>query len=162
MPALDPSSQQHQQMTPGASLRRRAPSVLALALLTAFACSKPSDRLAVSGQVMLNGAPLDSGSIRFTSQGEGRLVASGAMIQGGIYSIPQAKGLLPGTYQVEIYSPDNSAPPVMIRQAPGGPGIPVAPERIPPEYNSASNKTIEVSREGNNQFDFNIASQRGK
>jgi hypothetical protein len=136
--------------------------LVSLAVLACAGCSPRTDRLAVSGKVQLDGAPLDSGSIRFTSLGEGKLVASGAMIQEGVYHIPQAKGLTPGTYHVEINSPDSKAPPVMARATPGGPGIPVAPDRIPAEYNVNSQQTIEVTQDGETQFDFDIASKAAK
>ena len=85
-------------------------------------------------------------------------MASGAMINNGAYHIPREKGLLPGTYHLEINAPDNAGPPVMARNTPGGPGIPVAAERIPPEYNINSNKTIEVTTDGDNHFVFDIVS----
>ena len=36
--------------------------------------------------------------------------------------------------------------------------MPVAPDRIPPEYNLESDKTISVTADGPNQFDFPIVS----
>jgi hypothetical protein len=137
-------------------------SALAALVVIATGCGQRGDRLAVSGIVTLDGAPLHSGSIRFTSKGGETLVASGAMIQDGAYHVPQEKGLLPGTYHVEINSPDREAPTVMARATPGGPGIPVAPDRIPAEYNSSSTKTIEVTPEGENEFDFNIDAKLAK
>jgi hypothetical protein len=134
-------------------------SALAALAVTAAGCGPREDRLEVSGVVTLDGAPLDSGSIRFTSMGGKTLVATGAMIQDGAYHVPQEKGLLPGTYHVEINSPHRDAPTVIARATPDGPGIPVAPDRIPAEYNSASAKTIEVAREGNHEFDFNIVTK---
>jgi hypothetical protein len=128
-------------------------------LLLAAGCGPRSDRLQVSGTVTLDGAPLEGGSIRFTSVGGDKLMAAGAMIQNGAYLIPKEQGLPPGTYHLEINSPDSDAPPVIVRQTPGGPGIPVAPDRIPPEYNLESDKTIEVTVDGANEFDFNITSQ---
>jgi hypothetical protein len=121
-------------------------------------CGPPSDRLPVTGSVSLDGVPLDSGSIRFSSTGE-KMVAAGSMIRDGEYSIPAAKGLPPGTYRLEITSPDNDAPPVVYRDASGGPGIPTQPERIPPEYNINSQKTVEVTGEGDNHFEFTIQSK---
>jgi hypothetical protein len=116
----------------------------------------------LSGYVSLNGAQLDSGTIRFTSVGGAKLVSSGAMIQDGAYHIPQEKGLLAGIYHVELSSPDKSAPPVMARATPGGPGIPVAPDRIPAEYNVDSKQSIEVAPDSDNQFDFSIDSKPAK
>ncbi len=137
---------------------RRTFRIVATALLLVGGCGPRSDRLDISGHVTLDGAPLDGGSIRFSSVGDGKLMAAGAMIQNGAYHIPQQKGLLPGSYHLEINAPDAHAPPVMVRTAPGGPGIAVAPERIPAEYNVNCDKTVDVTADGTNQFDFNIAS----
>jgi hypothetical protein len=122
----------------------------AIGLLALAGCGPRSDRLAVSGTVTLNGEPLSGGSIHFTSLGEQKL-ASGAMIENGEYHIPQEKGLLPGEYHLEISAPDTDSPPVMIG------GSPTAPELIPPEYNVDSKKTIQVTTDGDNHFEFEIA-----
>lgn len=120
-------------------------------------CQPRSDRLAVSGEVTLDGAPLDAGSIRFTSTGTEQLFASGAMILNGEFHIPREKGLPPGTYRVEISSPDTTAPPVVYKGVPGEPMLPpTSPERIPPEYNSKSRHTIELAADGDNDFKFDI------
>jgi hypothetical protein len=117
--------------------------------------------LAVSGEVTLDGIPLDAGAIRFTSLGE-KQVASGAMIENGEYRIPQEHGLPPGTYHVEITSPDTKSPQVMARATAGGPAIPVARERIPAEYNVNSKQSIEVTADGDNVFAFTIVSSPPK
>lgn len=124
-------------------------------------CGPKSDRLPVSGVVSLNGVPLDTGSIRFSSTGE-KLVASGAVIVDGEFDIPGEKGLPPGTYRLEITSPDNNSPPVVYRDASGAPGSPTQPERIPPEYNINSQKTVEVTTDGDNHFEFAIQNQAKK
>jgi len=132
-----------------------------LVLLSFVGCGPRSDRLAISGKVTLNGAPLDLGSIRFSSIKSEKLYASGAMVKDGEFHIPQSKGLPPGTYRVEINSPDTKAPLVVYRPAPGEPpAAPAAPERIPPEYNTNSKQTVEVSASKNNDFTFDIV--RGK
>jgi hypothetical protein len=132
-----------------------------LAILTG--CGPSSDRLAVSGEVTLDGAPLDQGAVRLTSTGTEKLRASGAMIQNGEFHIPQEKGLPPGTYLVEISAPDLSVPPVVYKGAPGEPTLPpTAPERIPPEFNVNSKKTVDVSADSDNHFVFEITSRPGK
>jgi hypothetical protein len=137
--------------------RRFLATFLAMLLLLFAGCGSRSDRLAVSGAVKLDGAPLDEGSIRLTSTGNGKLFASGAMIENGKFHVPQEKGLPPGTYRVEISSPDTKAPLVVYKGAPGEPALPpTAPERIPPEYNSNSKQTIEVTKDGENQYKFDI------
>jgi hypothetical protein len=137
-------------------------ALTALSLLVFAGCRSRSDRLAVSGEVALDGAPLVEGSIRLTSTG-GKLFASGAMIHDGKFHVPQEKGLPPGTYRVEISSPDSKAPPIVYKSAPGEPALPpTAPERIPPEYNSKSKQTIEVTSGGDNDFKFDIVRRVGR
>lgn len=123
-------------------------------------CGPRTDRLALSGNVTLDGAPLDKGTIQFTTLGEGTLQSTGAVIQEGAYHIPAEKGLSPGTFRVELSAPDGNAQPVRVAAYPGGPTIPVAPDRIPAEYNIESNKSVKVTRDGENQFDFEVSSSR--
>jgi hypothetical protein len=130
-------------------------TLLVVGTCISIGCGPHTDRLAVSGKVTLNGEPLDGGSIQFTSLGEKKM-NGGAMINGGQYNIPQEKGLLPGTYHLEIYAPDNAAKPILYRSSPDSPGVMTQPERVPPEYNISSKKTIEVKPGGDNRFDFDI------
>lgn len=129
--------------------------LIVFAAVSTTGCGPSNGRMAVDGKVTLNGKLLNGGSILFTSLGEKKL-ACGAMVENGEYRISQAKGLLPGTYRVELSAPDTAAPPVMIG------GSPTAPERIPPEYNADGKKTIEVTAGGDNHFDFEIVSSRKK
>jgi hypothetical protein len=134
---------------------RLAPLILVCTVV--LGCGPRSDRLEVSGNVTMDGAPLD-GSIRFTSTGE-KLVASGSTIENGQFAIPQEKGLPPGTYVVEISSPDSSAPPVRPKSMPGEPMMPAtAPERVPAEYNTEGKHTVDVSADSDNHFTFDIQS----
>ena len=111
----------------------------------------------------LNGTPLDSGAIRFSSVAGQKLYASGTGIKDGEFNIPQDKGLPPGKYVVEINSADTKAPPVSVRLAPGQPlSPPTAPDRIPPEYNTESKHTVEVSPAEKNHFAFDIVTTRAK
>jgi len=122
-------------------------------------CEPSSDRLQVSGEITLDGFPLDDGAIRFTSQGGEKQFASGAMIEKGQYFIPQEKGLPPGKYRVEISAVDESVPPALYRAAPGEPAMLTQPERIPPEYNVESRHTVEVAADNENHFVFKIQSR---
>jgi hypothetical protein len=135
-------------------------TLLAAALATFGGCGPTSDKLEVSGKVTLDGQPLDTGSIRLTSTGAGKLSASGAMITNGEFLIPQEKGLPPGKYQIEISAPDANAPLVSPPRVPGEPALPpTAPERIPVEYNSKSQHTVDVTADGENHFEFAINSR---
>ncbi|BBO31236.1 hypothetical protein [Lacipirellula parvula] len=135
---------------------------LVIALVVAAGCGPKTDRLPISGTVTLDGAPLDSGSIRFNSRPGEKLQSAGAMIHDGAYEIPAEQGLLPGIYIVEMSSPDTKAPPIMVGGDDGSPKFPVAPDRIPPEFNSGGGKTIELSRDGDAKFNFEVTSSSKK
>jgi hypothetical protein len=134
----------------------------AISVFLLIGCGPGSDRLPISGKVTLDGAPLDGGAIRLTSLPGAKQFATGAEIKNGEFDIPRSKGLPPGTYHLEISAPDNSAAPVMSRGAPGERGIPTQPERIPPDFNIQSKKTIEVMADGDNHFVFEIVSRPAK
>lgn len=123
-------------------------------------CGSKSDMLPVAGNVSLDGAPLKSGSIRFTLTGVEKTFAEAAAIKDGQFEIPQAKGLLPGTYHIMISAVDENSPMVTIKDASGNPLTSAQPELIPPEFNSESTKTVDVTPEGENQFNFDIVSKR--
>lgn len=133
-----------------------------LALMMTVGCGRTSDRLAVSGTVTLDGAPLDSGSIRFDSSEGQKVIATGSLIKDGEYYVSQEKGLPPGRYRVQITSPDENAPPVMMPATASGPSYPVSPDRIPPEYNVKSNVMVEVTADGDNEFDFAVTGAHKK
>jgi hypothetical protein len=135
-------------------------AAVAAALVVCTGCGSGSDRLPISGEVTLDGTPLDSGAIRFTSMGGEKVLATGAVVQNGEFAIPADKGLPPGTYHLEITSPDESAQPVMVRGPQGERGMPTQPDRIPPEYNFESNKTVEVKADEHNHFKFDIVSRK--
>jgi hypothetical protein len=132
-------------------------SRMALGLLLAvpyLGCSDASGgREAVSGEVHFKGQPLDQGTIQFVPT-EGQDTTSGNLINQGKYTVPKKQGLKPGKYRVLISSgdPKQHAPP---EELPGAP-FPVAKERIPREYNTASKQIVEVKKGNPNKFDFNI------
>lgn len=129
-----------------------------VALVATTGCGPHSELLEVSGEVILDGTPVKSGSIRLTSVGSEKLSSTGALIQDGKFLIPQEKGLLPGTYQVVISAGDENAPQVMAGGGSGQRGMAVAKELIPAKYNTESKETIDVTIEGDNHFVFDIKS----
>ncbi len=124
-------------------------------MILAVGCSGSDDgRLPISGTVSLKGESLDSGSIQFiptTPDGS----HGGSVISDGKYSIPKEQGLKPGKYRVVISAGAQGT--VETPAMPGESGPP-AKERIPAEYNSASEKNPvirEVSAQALQQ-DFDI------
>jgi hypothetical protein len=119
-------------------------------LLFLSGCGSDDDRQAVSGTVTIKGKPID-GTISFVPASN-ETTQEGSTIENGKYSIPREKGLIPGTYKVKIYSPDNKE----VTPDPGGnPFFAKAKERIPAKYNESTTLTREVKR-GGNAIDFNL------
>jgi hypothetical protein len=108
------------------------------------------DRQSVSGEVSLDGEPVDGGSIVFLpAEGEGTKGASD--IVGGKYSIPSEQGLSPGTYRVEI----KWAKPTGKQVPSGDPGM-MMDERvevIPPQFNTATTLSVSIVA-GENKHNF--------
>lgn len=123
-------------------------------ILLAAGCGDSDNRVGVSGTVLLKGQPLDQGSVQFIPTGpDGN--GGGAVIENGKYSIPKQQGLKPAKYRIVISS--GQAGTTAAPAAPGESGPP-ARERIPPEYNSNSEKkpvVREVTADGG-PIDFDI------
>lgn len=112
----------------------------------------------MSGEVRLDGAPLDKGTIRFTATDPGKTLSAGAMIRDGKYDVPHEKGLPPGEYRLQITSPDKSGKMVRYGASANNPGVMIAKDRIPPSYNVQSEHVVELTASEKNVFDFDIAS----
>ena len=127
--------------------------LLVIALLSG--CSHDTEgRQTISGSVQLDGQPIKTGSINFTPT-EGQATAGGAVISNGKFAIPGDNGLLAGKYRVAISAPasgTDKAAPALPGEAP-----PLAKDLIPPEWNTASNQTVEVKKGGPNSFPFEIS-----
>jgi len=123
-------------------------------LLAGCAQDNPLGRLAISGTVDLQGKPLEQGSIELSPMEGSPKISTGAPIKEGRFSIAAAQGLPPGTYRVRIFSADAGAGSAQ----PEFPGehTAVARDRIPPEWNTKSDKQITVTQEGPNEFPFDI------
>lgn len=131
-----------------------------VALLLAIAlsgCGKsdPLGRQAVSGVVTLDGQPLEQGAITFLPQ-EKKATSGGAVITNGKYAVPREQGLAPGKYKITITASKGGA--VSSGEAPGMPVAAV--ELIPAEYNTKSDKTVDVTAQGPNAFNFDIVTKR--
>lgn len=157
---------------PCIKLTKLWPTATTVLLLGVTGCgpSNPLGRLAISGNVTLDGVPLDRGSIDFRPQQPSGF-SSGTVITNGIYNISAHQGLPPGRYTVRIYSPrkpEGALPEDAVDwtvetfdgPTPGGESRrTLAVERIPAEYNTSTDKVIEVTAEGSNEFNFDIKSK---
>ncbi|NLF71831.1 MAG: carboxypeptidase regulatory-like domain-containing protein [Candidatus Anammoximicrobium sp.] len=135
-------------------------AMLSCLLVTSLGCGSgnPLNRQAVSGNVTLDGQPLDQGTIELVPTSSEQGVLSGGMIADGSFQVAADKGLPPGTYTVRIYSTETSAagaaPPAGADIAPAQP----AKERIPARYNSQSELKAEVKDGESNTFTFDLKS----
>jgi hypothetical protein len=136
--------------------------LLLLFLLVLPACGQgnPLGRRAIDGHVSLDGSPLASGHIQFIPQHSGG-VSSGALIAQGNYKLDTPRGLPPGKYYVQVFSPQNT--PKVTEAAPqtGGPqgAIRLGIETIPAKYNTETTLSIEVAPSAATTFDFELKSK---
>lgn len=124
-----------------------------LLLVAVIGCGEDTGgRVAISGDVTLDGQPLDQGVIEIIAiDGSSQ---SGAMIRDGSFSIPAMKGLKPGEYQVRIYSSEGGQQ--VIEAMPGdSSAVEVAKERIPAQYNVDSTLTAKIEP-ADNHLKFEI------
>ena len=79
-------------------------ALMAGAILAIAGCDRGATiGCAISGEVTLDGMPVDGGNIQIDPVEAKQTSASGALIQAGRYSIPRQTGLAPGKYRVHIY-----------------------------------------------------------
>jgi len=134
--------------------------VIIIALAATFAGCGPENplgRKAISGKVTLDGGPLEQGNIEFHPLDGG--VQSGGVVTGGSYSIPAHQGATPGKYRVAITDFVPSAP-QPAGYIPGDPLPPTPKPKIPPQWNSNSQHTIEVKKEGPFEFNFEVTTTK--
>ena len=117
-------------------------------------------RVSVTGEVKLDGQPLSNARIVFISDAGAGAVKASALIENGTYSIDGAHGPLPGNAKVEIH------PELMelasLEAAKGGDRYKRVDTRsinIPARYNSRSELTAQLSEDGDNAFNFELASK---
>jgi hypothetical protein len=115
-------------------------------------------REGISGKVTLDGKEIDGGNIQFLpTDPSGAGTGGGAVITGGQYRIDRDQGLVPGQYRVMIFAPD--LPPGAASGAiPGEDSDKLAKERVPARYNSNSELKADVTKGGENTFDFDLKS----
>ena len=135
--------------------RLRSLAGLCTVCVTILTGCSHTDRCGFSGNVTLNGEPVDRGTISFTSTSKSKETRSrsGTLIKLGKFEVSAEQGLLPGKYSVRITSP---TPAVPTPGAPGILGLSTPRERIPPKYNIKTELEVEIDRETDNAFDFDL------
>jgi hypothetical protein len=122
-------------------------------MLGGAGCGGPAKR-AVSGDVTLEGKPLDEAVIMFVPL-DIQAGKTGAAIKQGRYEVPREVGLLPGRYRVEIADD----PPIDHAHMNPTSKQSAARRRLPVQYSIASPLAIDVGPTGPAKFDFPLTSK---
>ena len=118
------------------------------------------DRLPISGEVTLDGKPLQDGYIVFEPKA-GQPTQSGGMIDGGKFDVPREDGAVAGLYSVGIFS--GASAPTGVEVA--TPEAEVAAKRgrgeiVPRRYNIDSILTSEITAKGPNAFQYELSMKK--
>ena len=114
------------------------------------------DRVAISGEVTLDGGPLDDASITLVPVGQGP--SAGAEISEGSFAIERSVGPSPGKYRVEIRAYRGTGQQIPDSDNPGQ--MTEATEQIiPGRYNDDTELEVEVTAGGENHFKFALESE---
>ncbi len=128
-------------------------------LLLAVGCSqRDTNRSSITGEVKLDGKPLERGSILFTPVDGTKGSVAGGPIENGRYRLSSDKGPALGKNRVEIRAIRKTGKMIQKPLAPNGQMIEESVEAIPPRYNSASTLKTEV-KAGENTTNFDVASK---
>jgi hypothetical protein len=141
---------------PGVSFFGTLAVSLALGCLSSGCGSGGPALHGVSGKVSLDGKPITQGSITFVPSAGTKGPSGGSSIENGKYQVPRDKGLVSGTYRVEIRS-QRSTGKKTPAQSPSPPGTMMdeMKEAVPVEFNSASTLEVEIPAP-KNQLDFDL------
>jgi hypothetical protein len=115
-------------------------------------CSSDDGRAEVRGQVMVDGQPLERGSIDFFPIEGTAGPTAGGVIENGQYHLPAGKGPAVGRNRVEIHGVKKTGRQVPDAMSPGAMREETV-EALPPEANSKSTLVREVAA-GSNVIDF--------
>lgn len=138
--------------------------ICSVLLLGSIGCSRPAGpaRAAVSGEVIFNHQPLESGRITFVPVDGTQGPTAIAVVTDGFYQFDRRNGPVIGKNRIQIESlpdpgfelDDEEAYAKAMRDRKG---LPVLPrEQIPPEYNQRSTLVEEVFDDGELQIDFSL------
>lgn len=114
------------------------------------------NRAEVSGDVTVNGAPLEEGSIAFLPTEGTQGPSVGGTINQGRYLIPVEEGPVVGTYRVEIRATRETGRKIEAGPpSPPGTMIDEVKAFIPAKYNAKSTLTAEI-KSGTNESDYDL------
>ena len=119
-------------------------------------------RQAISGEVTLDGKPLEDGELTFDPKSRAEGVPAAGKIVGGHFSIDRNEGPVPGSYFVRINAIDPSTVPARAARKPGEPkpfDSPSPKNLIPLRYNTDTELAAEVKAGSPNTYKFELSSK---
>ena len=127
--------------------------------LGAIVCGVGGDdpsRVSVAGTLMLDGKPLESGTIRFFMTSPSEQIHVGvSLVENGEYAISSSGELVPGTYLVQIRSSAQEEIPTSSKR--NAHDIPPDQSiRVPSRYNDESVLRVTIHSRGLSKFDFDL------
>lgn len=136
---------------------RRA--LVTVAILCAAGCGTSSGpiRGAVSGEVTLDGAPIDDGVITFIPTGATQGAPAGTSIAAGRYSLDAGQGPTVGTHRVEIVA-NRKTGKKLPAIAPATGEVEEVEQYLPARYNTQSELKAEI-KVGTNTAPFPLTSK---
>ena len=124
--------------------------------LALFGCGKgTSGRYEVSGQVTLEGAPLETGLVRFVPVGGTKSPSVGGEIKQGAFEISADDGPFAGDYRVEITASRGTG--VTRYDKVLDINYEEQEQYLPARYNSSTELTAQVTAEETNEFNFDLS-----
>lgn len=130
--------------------------LIATFVLLLVGCGRNGDRLAIQGNVTLDGQPLPQGQIVFLPQTGTQGPSAGSSIEDGAYSVPASKGTFPGIFRVEITAERKTGRKI---HGPLGETVDQVMNYIPARYNQMSELSVDVQTDGDNEFSFALESK---
>jgi hypothetical protein len=139
-------------MTPTNWTRPAAALAVAIALSALAGCG--SEGRAISGEVTVDGQPMEDGAILFVPDGGGSGRSEvGASIVNGKYSVEEGRGPKPGKYKVQIRWMKKTG-----KKFQGADGVEDEKvQALPPKFNTETTLTAEV-KGGKNTINFPLTS----
>ena len=134
------------------SMRQRDSSYAIVLLLVLAGCSS-NNRVAVSGDVTLDGKPLDGGAISFRPAPGNASSSSGGQIRQGRFQLTADRGLAPGKYLVTVQAFQPTG-----RTIKDGQSGQMVPEQAEVKYREVGKLEAVVAASGTNQFQFQLTS----
>ena len=121
-------------------------------LIPTGGCSPDDGRRSVSGNVTFQGEPVLEGHVRLSPVKGTSGPVIGTRIEDGKFRTPRDDSPFAGTYRVEITGSRKTGR--TIRRAPLHLEEEEYEQDLPARHNKLSERTIEVTNDGENEFDF--------